>query len=163
MRQMDGRPGRLKEVETIKLIIGGIHQGKRAFACRQFPAFREQMESQMAEPGKETLDICDFLDGKLISWEEFLHGSCTCNLHQMIRRRLEAGERASELEAGMARELIRTCPDRILITDEIGYGIVPIDPFEREYRELTGRICCQLAAEAKEVWRVTAGIGIRIK
>lgn len=163
MCQMDGRSGRLKEVKAIRFIIGGIHQGKRAFACRQFPAFCEQMESQMAEPGKEKLDASDFLDGKLVSWEEFVHGSCTCNLHQMIRRRLEAGERAAELEAGMARDLIQACPDRILITDEIGYGIVPIDPFEREYRELTGRICCQLAAEAKEVWRVTAGIGIRIK
>lgn len=81
----------------------------------------------------------------------------------MIRRRLEAGEQAADLESEMADRLMQACPDRILITDEIGYGIVPIDPMEREFRELTGRICCHLAAEADQVWRVTAGIGIQIK
>ena len=40
--------------------------------------------------------------------------------------------------------------DRILVTDEIGYGIVPIDPFEREYREETGRICCLLAESQRK-------------
>ena len=53
--------------------------------------------------------------------------------------------------------------DRILVTDEIGYGIVPIDPFEREYREETGRICCLLAEKSEEVWRVCCGIGTRLK
>ena len=30
-------------------------------------------------------------------------------------------------------------PDTIVIADEIGNGIVPLDAFEREYREQTGR------------------------
>lgn len=127
------------------MIIGGIHQGKRQFAARKFP------EAQV------------FLDGNQADWETFLNGRCVYNLHQMIRRRLEAGESAADLEGEMAKQLMRACPNRILITDEIGCGIVPVDPFQREYRELTGRICCQLAAEAKQVWRVTAGIGARIK
>ena len=63
----------------------------------------------------------------------------------------------------MARQLVEGCPDRILIMDEIGYGIVPVDAFERQYRELAGRIGCQLAAEADEVWRVVAGIGKRLR
>lgn len=67
------------------------------------------------------------------------------------------------LEHEMAEELFHACPQRIVITQEIGCGIVPVDAFERKYRELTGRICCQLAAASQEVWRVTAGIGQRIK
>ena len=51
----------------------------------------------------------------------------------------------------------------MLITDEIGYGIVPTDAFYREYRETHGRVCTQIAAEAKEVHRVICGIGTVIK
>ena len=33
----------------------------------------------------------------------------------------------------LAESIYNANPDRILVTDEIGYGIVPIDAFEREY------------------------------
>ena len=42
-------------------------------------------------------------------------------------------------------------------------GIVPIDVFEREYRERTGRILVTLANQADEVVRVICGIGQKIK
>ena len=50
-----------------------------------------------------------------------------------------------------------------MISDEIGNGIVPMDAFEREYREQTGRILIELAKEAEEVIRVICGIGQKIK
>ncbi|MDE6319792.1 MAG: bifunctional adenosylcobinamide kinase/adenosylcobinamide-phosphate guanylyltransferase, partial [Lachnospiraceae bacterium] len=53
--------------------------------------------------------------------------------------------------------------DCILICDEVGNGIVPIDPFEREYRERVGRILVQLAKRADEVERIICGIGQKIK
>lgn len=130
------------------LIIGGIGQGKRSFA-------RQQAARRKGGAASESIS---FVDGSSASWEEFLNAEYGCNLHLMIRRRLQENK-----WMGMEQQLLKTCPDRILITDEIGAGIVPVDAFEREYRELTGRICCKLAAEAKEVWRVTAGIGIKIK
>ena len=85
------------------------------------------------------------------------------NLHLMIRRRLEAGGAAEALEKELPGQLFKARPERILLVDEIGCGIVPLDAFERTYREVTGRICCALAAEAREVWRVVAGIGMQIK
>ena len=53
--------------------------------------------------------------------------------------------------------------DCIIISDEIGNGIVPVDAFEREYRERTGRILVNLAKQADEVVRVICGIGQKIK
>ena len=53
--------------------------------------------------------------------------------------------------------------DCIVICDEIGNGIVPIDPLEREYRERTGRILIEIAKQADEVVRVICGIGQKIK
>ena len=54
-------------------------------------------------------------------------------------------------------------PEIILVTNELGYGVVPVDRFDREYRERTGRICCEISKEAKEVPRVICGIGTVIK
>jgi adenosyl cobinamide kinase/adenosyl cobinamide phosphate guanylyltransferase len=51
----------------------------------------------------------------------------------------------------------------IIISDEIGNGIVPADAFEREYRERTGRILARLASRADEVVRILCGIEQRIK
>ena len=53
--------------------------------------------------------------------------------------------------------------DCVVICDEIGCGLVPIDKFEREYRDLVGKICCKLAREAVKVHRVICGIGTVIK
>ncbi len=36
---------------------------------------------------------------------------------------------------------------QLLISDEIGYGLVPIDDFEREYREFHGRVMTELAEQ----------------
>lgn len=51
----------------------------------------------------------------------------------------------------------------IIISDEIGNGIVPIDIIEREYRERTGRILVTLAGMADEVIRIICGIEQKIK
>lgn len=59
--------------------------------------------------------------------------------------------------------LIRQNPAVVITADEIGCGIVPADAFEREYREVDGRICQQIAAASDAVFRVVCGIGTRIK
>ncbi len=148
-------------------IIGGMSQGKRDFAVRTFLASNylesgSEMGDAAAKEGENRVAV-DFADGEIVSWEVFQKAMYAYDLHQMIRRKLEMGEDPKWLEDKMWKQLVEGCPERILITDEIGCGIVPLDPFERQYRELTGRICCKLAAAAAEVWRVTAGIGICLK
>ena len=51
----------------------------------------------------------------------------------------------------------------IIISDEIGNGIVPMDAFERDYREQTGRILIELAKRADEVERIICGLKQKIK
>lgn len=50
-----------------------------------------------------------------------------------------------------------------VICDELGCGVVPVEEFDRSWREVTGRMLCSLGERADEVWRVTCGIGVRIK
>ena len=139
------------------LIVGGAFQGKRDFAARRF------MASSEGNPGEGAAGKDGFADGREVSWEVFCKAKYACGLHSMIWRKLKAGQDGEELEKVMARQLVEGCPDRILIMDEIGCGIVPADAFERQYRELAGRNGCKLAAEADEVWRVAAGIGKRLR
>lgn len=54
-------------------------------------------------------------------------------------------------------------PKAVIICDEIGCGLVPVDALDRQYREKAGRIITELASKADEVIRVICGIGQIIK
>lgn len=85
---------------------------------------------------------------------EDFDGDCIYNLQHRIAE--------SDFELKMEKYL-EAHPDAVLICDEVGYGIVPLDQKEREYREKVGRVCCRLAASATAVYRVVAGIGMKLK
>ena len=60
-------------------------------------------------------------------------------------------------------EFIKDHQDYVVILEEIGLGLVPIDKKEREYRDKYGRLCCRLVECATRVHRVYCGIGSVIK
>ena len=47
---------------------------------------------------------------------------------------------------------------RVVIATEIGGGVVPVDPAERERREAAGRLSCLLAERAETVVRICCGL-----
>ena len=81
------------------------------------------------------------------------------NFHEFIRAEMKKNEDVSDL----AEKLIQCNPGVLLVSDEVGYGVVPMDAFDRAYREAVGRICTKLAAYSDEVTRVVCGIGTVIK
>ena len=106
-------------------IIGGIHQGKTAYAKENFG---------------ESYPIIN-------------------RYHLQVKEQLKEGkEPLTE-----AKSLLQGKENCIIISDEIGYGLVPTDRFERLYRETSGRVNCYFASQAEQVIRVISGIGIRIK
>ena len=56
--------------------------------------------------------------------------------------------------------ILRAC---VIIGDEISGGVVPVDKFEREWRDVTGKLYQYLAEEAEIVDRVFAGLPLRLK
>lgn len=57
-----------------------------------------------------------------------------------------------------------TCPSPvILVTNEVGMGIVPENRLARHFRDIAGRVNQRLAAQAEQVWLVVSGIGVKIK
>lgn len=129
----------------MKLIIGGAYQGKLDYVLTNY-----NMNLANVLEGNEGMLLSD------VSKEDVyvIH-----NFHLYIKSRLENSINPIE----EVKDFIQINQDIIIISDEIGYGIVPMTKFDREYRELVGRICCYLAKEANEVIRVTCGIGRRIK
>ena len=51
----------------------------------------------------------------------------------------------------------------VVVCREVGCGVIPMDAQERNWREAVGRLCCALAAQAEAVYRVSCGLGIRLK
>lgn len=51
----------------------------------------------------------------------------------------------------------------VMVTDEIGLGVVPETPLGRGFRDILGRVNQYLASEAAEVYFVISGIPMRIK
>ena len=98
------------------LIIGGAYQGKAAFAESLFPKIR-------------------WADGESCDLEDLYECQGILRFHAYIRRMLEKGQDVDDL----AEKLMRRNPGAVVITDEIGYGIVPAEAFLREYREAAGR------------------------
>lgn len=126
----------------MKLYIGGRAQGKLRYVLE-----------------KNGLSPADVLEGE--TEDEWSPESARVwnHYHLWFRRKLEQGENPEDLTG----KLLSCREDLILISDEVGNGIVPIEPSEREYRERIGRMLCRLAQRAEEVERILCGIGQKIK
>ena len=124
----------------MEMIIGGAYQGKKAYAEKLFP------------------DI-ELKKGGEITEKELFKAQGVLGFHEYIRKALQSGEEFSSL----AEKLAEKNSNVILVSEEVGYGIVPADAFERKYREAVGRVCTALAEKSSKVTRVVCGIGTVIK
>lgn len=127
------------------LVIGGAFQGKKEYVKKQF-----------------SLTDQDFADGNLCSEEELYQAKAVLHFHEYVRRSLQTGHSTEELNT-FAERLCRKNSRLIVVCNELGSGVVPVEAFDRNWRETTGRLCCRLAAAAEEVHRVNCGIGTVIK
>ncbi|WP_199615613.1 bifunctional adenosylcobinamide kinase/adenosylcobinamide-phosphate guanylyltransferase [Paenibacillus alkalitolerans] len=63
----------------------------------------------------------------------------------------------------LAEVLRRFQGDILLVTNEVGYGIVPATPLGRKFRDVCGRMNQTIADVSDRVFLVTAGIPIELK
>ena len=59
--------------------------------------------------------------------------------------------------------LLEVRPRVVILCNEVGSGVVPMDREERAWRERVGRTCCALAERADKVVRLYCGIPSMIK
>ncbi len=131
--------------ERMVLVTGGVYQGKLAFA-RQF------MERRLAYAPVVA-------DGRTASFEQMMEADIISQFHFWIRDTMQAGEDPWQ----DAKRLVDENPSAAILLAQVGCGIVPMDPFERGYRETAGRIGCFLAERAETVYLVNCGAAKQIK
>lgn len=124
------------------LIIGGAFQGKKAYAQEMLGLLPEQMA-----------------DGAQCNLEEIYSCRCIYHFHEWVRRRMaDMGDWERD-----AKRIFEANPDVVIIANELGCGVVPMDAFDRNFRETEGRLLTCLAKKSTEVHRVVCGIGTVIK
>lgn len=126
----------------MKLYLGGAYQGKLDYVLD---------ETDIAET--------EVLEGGNMRPDEAKNAVLINHYHLLIRTLVEEGQ---DVEAFTA-SLIRENPDVVILCDEIGMGVVPVDALERAWREAVGRSLCTIAQASESVTRILCGIGTRIK
>ena len=128
----------------MKLIIGGSFQGKSSYAAERCGV------SPMVA------------DGSICTQQEILDCDIWDHLHLYIRNLLKQNISAKEIEMQI-EILCQSNPFMCIVCNELGNGVVPMEAFDRLYRETVGRICCHIAKQAEQVIRIVCGIPIVLK
>jgi len=92
--------------------------------------------------------------------QENPNGELYLDFHETIRKAvLQHGQEPR----AFAMQFCTDHPNAVVVANEVGAGIVPMDAQDRAFREAVGRALCVIAQEAKTVTRCVCGIGVRIK
>ena len=122
-------------------IIGGAYQGKTDFAKKKY--------------GLDDADIFTCTENGDIEF-----GSrCINKIGEFALGCVKNGLDATEIFASRRAEW----ENSVLICDDIFCGVVPLGADMRAWREMTGRLCAYLSAEAKTVTRVFCGLEQKLK
>ena len=127
------------------LITGGAWQGKTDFAKKYLLEKEDR--------------IVRIVDGSQAAEEDWRQVDLFTDFHLWVARLLREDRDVYEAVNRMLEEN----PTITVTVDELGCGIVPVDAFDRKWRETTGRVCCLLAQKSTEVYRVTCGVATKIK
>lgn len=120
------------------IITGGAYQGKKDYVRKTY-----------------NIQKCEMINGRECSTEDLMKTKCVYNFQMFIKKENDI--------FNTAERLLSENPDIIIITDEIGNGIIPLDKNERIWRETTGKTCCYLVKYAETVVRLNCGLPLVLK
>ncbi|MBS6578677.1 MAG: bifunctional adenosylcobinamide kinase/adenosylcobinamide-phosphate guanylyltransferase [Clostridiales bacterium] len=153
----------------MELYIGGFAQGKL-----------EYVQNKKAEEATSIVMVIDCaqsdyqktlqsIDNKIKNENADVNNIANVNdiviinhLHLWVKDLLREGMEEASVQSTIL-SWVATHPNTILICDELGNGIVPLEKMERIWREQTGRLMIELAKQAERVERILCGLGQRLK
>jgi adenosylcobinamide kinase/adenosylcobinamide-phosphate guanylyltransferase len=170
-------------VSRVVLVGGGVRCGKSGFALqlaracpgpRTFLATAEVRDEEMRERAAqhrlergsdfETLEEPLDLRGALARLEErvVVVDCVTLWLSNLLLQQASAADVLATVDA-VCGLLVRRAPPCVLVTNEVGMGIVPETPLGRAFRDLAGAAHQRLARAADEVYFGALGMMLRLK
>ena len=165
-------------------VLGGASSGKSSFALnicgpatpRAFLATGEPLDTEMNRRirahkkarGKEwqtveiPLHMAEWFSGKGSRYSGVVVDCLTLWLSNLLRE----GVRSRQILVRL-KELLhasRAVPGHVvMVSNELGLGLVPGDPHSRQFRTLAGQVNQRVAEAADEVYFVVSGIPLRLK
>ena len=121
---------------TMELILGGASQGKEAYAKKKYSK----------APFDETWQ-------EEILWNHF---------HRCVRLWQRQGKTLEQMQQYVDVVCAKTS-HLILISNEVGNGVVPLQQEDRAYRDLVGALLIRYAKKAERVERIICQIPQKIK
>lgn len=179
-RHIGERSGR----NQLILVVGGASSGKSAFALklageqtkRVFVATAQPLDAEMGDrisrhrsvrgPGWDTAEV----PLKLQRWfraNETTYDAivldCVTLWLSNLREREVPDSRVPVLVDKLIHAIRMTTARVVVVSNELGGGLVPMDPGTRRFRDLAGQVNQQLANAADEVYVVISGLPLRLK
>lgn len=167
---------------TSVFVLGGARSGKSAFAegligeaggkrvyLATGRAGDEEMllriEHHQRQRGpdwltiEEPLAIVDILHREARDGQAILVDCLTLWLSNLMMADADIGGECAALSACVPN----LAGQVVFVSNEVGQGIVPMDPMAREFRDHAGRLHQMMAAVCEDVWFVTAGLPQKLK
>lgn len=164
------------------LVLGGARSGKSAFAERMAiecglerhyvatgRAWDDEMKARIAHhrqnrgegwaTHEEPLDLVGALKGLDRADSVILIDCLTLWVTNLM---MEERDIAQEF-AALAGHVEKAAARLILVSNEVGLGIVPENAMARAFRDHAGRVHQMVAASAREVYFVAAGLPLKMK
>jgi len=166
------------------LVLGGAASGKSQAALdlagqrgpRAFVATGQALDGEMKvrierhqatrssdwETAEVPVEIEKWVTGNCKNYQSIVIDCLTLWLSNMKGRRL--GDLAiSDATVDLLLAIRRTKARVVVVSNELGLGLVPATKAVRAFRDLAGRVNQQVAAEADEVYLVVSGLPLRLK
>ena len=172
---------------TLTLILGGARSGKSTFALRLAErrgglvtfiatarADDDEMKTRIADhrrerpPDWETHEIPVGIAANLqktpLQTDVVVLDCITLLVSNLLLRDEPSAPAAVEAEIAALLAFAKNSPaDWVVVSNEVGLGLVPEYPLGRIYRDLLGRANQQLAAQADKVFWMVAGIPVPVE
>ncbi len=173
-----------KPQREIVLVLGGARSGKSSWALNYtqehyesclFIATAEVKDEEMAERVRlhqasrgpmwdlleEPLHIADALCQKCGQADAVLIDCLTVWLSNVFLKEGKAGVAAYQQR--LIEAIADTPKTLIMVSNEVGTGIVPVHPLGRDFRDLAGFLNQKMAALADKVVLTVAGLPLQLK
>ena len=178
-------------MSNLVLVTGGSRSGKSAYALkralalpvpRAFVATCPVLDDEMRERVRrhqlerqnlkfETLEEPVNLVGAIkraAACKVILIDCLTLWVNNLLYAEEQAGRALEEDDLAIrCQNVIKACRRNpgtvLLVTNEVGMGIIPDNPLARRFRDLAGLCNSTFAAAADEVWLCVSGILLKVK
>ena len=178
---MDGKPGAGEPLAPVTLVLGGARSGKSRFAeglvaagarrpvyVATGSAGDEEMAARIAahraRRGAEWITVEEpiRIAGALATLNDDAAALVDC-LTLWLANLMEAGLDPDAERRALTAALRRLPAPTVLVSNEVGQGIVPDNAAARRFRDAAGLLHRDVAAVADRVYFVVAGLPQRLK